>query len=1155
MLSAEHTGISFSNEIIENDSVNVLDFYYCYNGGGVGIGDFDNNGLQDIFFTGNMVSSKLYMNKGSLKFEDITESAGVYTKDWIMGVSLVDINSDGWLDIYLNVAGPGQKNEYKNLLFINKGIDSQGVPSFSEAAAEYGLADNSFSVQSVFFDYDGDGDLDMFLLTNSVDFSDKNFIHPRKYPATRGVTTDRLYKNIGISDTLDHPYYIDVSEEAGIKHEGYGLGVAIDDLNADGWPDIYVANDFMPNDLIYINQQDGTFKDHSSQSQRHQTYNGMGVDIADINNDLLPDIMVVDMLPESNARRKSMMPGMNYEKFLMEQYAGYVPQFMRNTLQLNQGKDVEGITHFSDISQLAGVHDTDWSWAPLIADFDNDGLRDIYITNGFVKDITDLDFINYQSPTTQFDAKENRLEKKREITSQLKGVKVSNFIFKNQGALKFENLSEDWGIHTPSYSNGAAYADMDNDGDLDIVVNNINDKAFIFENQSDHLLKDSHFLQLEIKGSEANTSGFGAKVMIYTDSITQYYYHSSVKGYLSSIHAPVHFGTGTKSIVDSLKVSWSDGKFQVLKNIKTDQVLTLDYQEAKLYDVFPDENKGKIFRMSKESGVLFQHIENRHNDFTSNPLLPRLFSRGGPGIAVGDVDLKNGQDFFIGGSAGNAGTLFLQTKDGTYTEGDIDITEVSSEDMGVLFFDSDNDGDLDLYVVSGGSEFKEGAEEYQDRLYVNSGAGKFSRSTMSLPSTTSSGSCVVGADYDKDGDIDLFVGGRYRPGAYPLSATSYLLENRNGTFHNKTKEKAEGLDAIGMVTSAVWTDFDNDGWIDLIVVGEWMPLTFFQNQQGKLVNVTAKTGLVNTNGWWNSIYPTDIDQDGDIDYIVGNMGLNTDYTPTPEYPLSVFAYDYDENGKIDPLLFRYQKNKNDEQELVPFHGRDDLLDQLIMLRKKFQNYESYAHAGLTEVIPQGQFSKVSKFIAERFESSIIENKGNGKFTLRPLPVEAQISSINGALSGDFNQDDKVDLILVGNSYESEAMYGWQDASMGLYLIGDGNGNFSSVRPENSGLFLNKDIKGFASLHNLKGEKVMLAATNADSLIAFTPFKKSMKKIVWAQSLDSYAEISYKDGTKRKVEFYYGAGYLSQSSRSIEVSDNVDFISIIDFRGNKRDINF
>ncbi len=1150
-LSSDHTGIKFSNEIIANDSINILDFYYCYNGGGVGIGDVNNDGLQDVFFGGNVASSRLYLNEGDMEFTDITETANITTEDWIMGVSLVDINSDGLLDIYLSVAGPEKITDFKNLLYINQGINSDGIPSFLEQAEEYGLADNSFSIQAAFLDYDGDGDLDMFLLTNGVDASDKMVIHPKGFPITQGLTKDRLYKNIGTSDSLGHPYYTEVSEETGIKLEGYGLGVAVDDLNDDGWPDIYVANDFLPNDMMYINQRDGTFLESSFQSQRHQSHNGMGVDIADINNDLSPEILVMDMLPKSNSRRKSMMGGTNYDAFLRKREYSYVPQFMQNTLQLNLGKDTEGVTHFSDIAQLVGIHDTDWSWAPLMADFNNDGYKDIYITNGYVKDVTDLDFINYGGSSAMFGPKA-----KQDAMDLVKGVKVSNFLFKNSGNLEFEDASESWGIDIPSYSNGAAYADLDNDGDLDIVVNNINDEAFIFENLSNRLLENSNFLQLKIKGSKNNTSGIGAKVTIHMDNTSQYYYHSQVKGYLSSIHTPIHFGIGEKSFIDSLKITWSDGKSQIVKNIQANQILELDHQEAGLNDVARDEKKDIIFREANEEyGIFFKHTENNHNDFADDPLLHRLYSRGGPGIGVGDVNSNNRQDFFIGGSTGTAGSLFLQAKDGTFTKKKMEISEFASEDMGVLFFDSDNDGDLDLYVVSGGSEFKKGAEEYQDRLYINDGAGNFSRNIKALPEMISSGSCVVGADYDKDGDIDLFVGGMYSPGEYPTAPRSFLLENQNGTFIDATEEKANELASIGLVTSAVWTDFDNDGWIDLIVVGEWMPITFFQNQQGKLVNITEKTGLQHTNGWWNSIYPTDIDNDGDIDYIVGNMGLNIDYRPTPEYPLHLFAYDYNEDGKTDPLLFQYQKNKENEQELVPFHRRNDFLDQLRNFGKKFPNYGKYANAQLTDVISQDQIDKANKFTAERFESSIVENKGNGKFTIRPLPIEAQISSINGIYSEDFDNDGNMDLVIAGNSYASEIQYGWQDASLGLYLKGDGHGNFQPIMSQSSGLFLNKDIKGFSALHNTKGGKVLLAAANSDSLIALTPNMSPINEVIWARPLDSYAEILYRDGTKRKKEFYYGAGYLSQSSRSIEISDKIESISIVDSKGNRRIVQF
>lgn len=1152
---ASETGVFFSNDIIENDSVNVVDYYYCYNGGGVAVGDFNLDSLPDLFFTGNMVSSRLYLNQGNLSFNDITEQAGVATQDWVMGVSVVDINADGWLDIYLSAAGPKHQASYKNLLFINQGVDEQGNLSFQEMASAYGIADSTFSVQSTFLDYDRDGDLDMFLLTNHVDFVDKSYIYEKSYPVTNGLTRDRLYENMGVVDSLGHPFFVDVSEKAGIHYEGYGLGIAVDDLNGDNWPDVYVANDFMPNDYVYLNQQDGTFKEVASQTQRHQSYNGMGVDIADINQDLLPDVMVVDMLPRNNERRKTMMAGMNYERFLMEMEAGYVPQFMRNSLQLNRGVDQQGLPQFSDVSQLAGVHDTDWSWSTLFADFDNDGKRDIYITNGFVKDITDLDFVNYKAAATTFGTRQSKEEKKREIIKLLKGVKISNYIFQNKGHLGFEDRSEAWGIESPSYSNGAAYADLDNDGDLDMVVNNINDPAFIFENQLNKQEEKNHFLKIQLKGKTPDVDGIGAKVFLYHQNNQQYYYHTPTRGYLSSMHVPLHFGLGTAASVDSLEVYWSDGQYQKIKQIQADRTLVIDYQDAERAPAVTDTASTILTRANDQYHLHYQHEENRYNDFSSDPVLPKAYSRGGPAIAVGDVDGKNGDDFFIGGAIGFPGTLFLQNADGTYTERKVNIDDAHLEDMGALLFDADQDEDLDLYVVSGGSEFKAGAKEYQDRFYLNDGSGHFTRSSGALPSMDTSGSCVVGADYDQDGDIDLFVGGRYQPGAYPTAPRSYLLERSGGRFVNVTEAKSEELMHIGMVNAAVWTDFDQDGWTDLIVAGEWMPATFFQNQQGQLVNVTKQTGLEHLHGWWNSIHPADIDQDGDMDYILGNMGTNVDYQPTPQYPVQIFARDFDDNGKLDPILAHYLPNQKDEKELVPFHGRDDIFKQLIVLKKQFRDYESYAHAGLAEVIPSQHLSQSEQWKAETFASSMIINEGDGKFRQKPLPVEAQFSSVYGILAEDFNQDNHIDLFITGNSYTQEVMYGWLDASLSLLMLGDGRGNFTPVSPQQSGLFLHADMKSLASLVNEKGEKIILVTANSDSLVALTQHRQTAKKIVKANPQDAYALLYDTIGKKRKQELSYGSGYLSQSSRVVEVTHDIVSIDIVDFKGNKRTLTF
>ncbi len=665
-LSSRNTGINFSNNITESDSVNILTYYYCYNGGGVGIADFNNDGLQDIFFTGNMVSSRLYLNRGKMQFEDVTVNSGITTHDWIMGVSVGDINNDGWMDIYLNVAGPGHKRKHTNLLFINQGADNKGTITFREDAVAYGLTDSSFCVQSAFFDYDRDGDLDMYLLTNDVDGVEKTFVNPATYPITKGITRDHLYENVG--DSLGHPFYKDVSTRAGITQEGYGLGIAIDDLNGDGWPDVYVANDFMPNDQLLMNQKNKTFKECAAQSMRHQTYNGMGVDIADINNDLKPDIMVLDMLPENNERRKTMIARADYENFAMRQKAGYVDEYMRNTLQLNQGTDSYGVTYFSDIAQLAGVNATDWSWGVLLADFDNDGLRDCFVTNGFAKNITDLDFISYNADNNTFGTVEDKFRNTRELLGKLKGIRVSNYIFKNNGNLAFENMTEEWGMKNASYSNGTAYADLDNDGDLDLVTNNINEEASIYKNNESNNSDNNNYLQVTLKGGDKNINGIGSCIILYCGNDKLYTYYSPVKGYLSSMAGPLCIGTGKHQSIDSLKITWPDGKRQIIKNVKINRQLTIHYRVSQ---PAPSENPAEqtvYTDVSQQYNIHYKHLENDYIDFNYESLLPKLYSRKGPGIAVGDVDNTNGLDFYIGGSAGNAGTLFTQTKNGKFEE-------------------------------------------------------------------------------------------------------------------------------------------------------------------------------------------------------------------------------------------------------------------------------------------------------------------------------------------------------------------------------------------------------------------------------------------------------------------------------------------------------
>lgn len=1165
LLPSSHTGIKFSNTLTEDENLNILTYEYFYNGGGVGIGDINNDGLSDIFMGGNMTESRLYLNKGNFQFEDITKSAGIEIPNgWARGISMVDINADGYLDIYVCRAGPPQAGPHlagplvnasklSNLLFIN-----QGNNTFLEKAKDYGLNYSGNTTQAAFFDYDHDGDLDVYLLTNVMERKGPNVIRPKRVDGS-AISTDHLFQNNG------NQTFTDVSKEANILIEGFGLGVSIVDVNEDGWPDVYVSNDYLSNDLLYINQQNGTFKNEIKDYFRHQSYSAMGNDAADIDNDGLVDFITVDMLPEGNERRKNMFGLMNYDRHLSELRMGYEPQFMRNTLQHNNGNRPggnrpgvyrPGTNHpfFSEIGRFAGVQATDWSWSALLADYDNDGFRDLMITNGYPKDITNRDFVIYRMAQYQ-QQKQSGKTNNRPFMNALKeveGAHIPNYLFRNNGDLTFKNQSAAWGFDLPSFSNGAAYADFDNDGDLDLVINNIDKEAFVYQNHSEKL-KDRHFLRVKLNGMKENPYGFGAKVTLYYKSGKQYIEHSPYRGFQSTVENTLHFGLGKTDKIDSVKVLWPDGKGQLLSNIRADQILNIDHKNASVLNTKPKNSVASaLFQESSiATGISYKHTDELYIDFKVQPLLPHLLSQNGPGIAVGDINGDGLEDFYIGGAFRYSGSFFIQDQNQKFTEEKLTAKQKFEEDMGSLLFDCDMDGDLDLYVVSGSSEFEAGSKYYQDRLYKNNGKGNFSLDVNALPVMTTSGSSVNAADFDKDGDLDLFIGGRLSPGQYPLPAKSSILRNDHGKFTDVTTEVCPMLQIAGMVTTSLWTDFDQDGWMDLIIAGEWMPLTFLKNRNGKFVNVTASTNLANTNGWWNSLVSGDFDEDGDLDYVAGNVGLNAEDQPSADKPLTLFSNDFDGNGTIDPVMSRYVG-----EDLYPIHPRDEMTSQMNFLKKRFVYYRDYAKAQMKDIFTKDELKNAVQLRCEEMKSVLLENLGNGKFKMHPLPTTAQLGTIYGICANDYDSDGHLDLLLTGNSFAPESISGRLDGFNGLLLKGTGKGNFIPVSAEKSGFLVEGDGKGLAELTLPNGKSLILSAQNNDQLKTFSiPEAKNIYTEIKPLTLDSRAEIFYKNGKRRIHDWNYGSGYLSQSSRILRIpTDEVLRIEIHDYKGNIRIID-
>jgi ASPIC and UnbV/FG-GAP-like repeat len=1163
-INAEQSGLHFNNAIADNDSLNVLDIENIYNGGGVGIADFNNDGLQDIYFTGNTVANKLYLNKEDLKFEDITDAAGVAGEGkWSRGVSVVDINNDGLQDIYVSATILSDSKKRENILYVNEGVNKKGVPVFKNRAAEYGLNDSSYSTMAAFFDYDNDGDLDMYLVVNEISKNEfPNKFRPilinREHP-----NTDKLFRNDG-NDSLKHPVFSDVSIEAGVTIEGYGHSINICDINNDGWKDIYITNDFIPNNTLYINNKNGSFTDKAKEYFKHTAANAMGQDVIDINNDGLADVIELDMNPEDNYRKKMMLNPISYQNFKLSDIYGYQYQYVRNTLQINQGPSLlqnDSIGHpvFSDAGFLSGIAETDWSWTPVVADFDNDGYRDVIITNGFPKDVTDHDFISFRM-------KAMNLSSKRDMLDEIPSVKIANYAYKNNGNLTFSNVTQDWGFDTPSFSNGAAWADFDNDGDMDVVINNINDEAFLYQNNSDK--KDNNFININCKGDTLNKNGLGAIVELHYDKgKVQVYENTPYRGYLSSVQNTAHFGLGKLEQIDSVIIKWPNGKEQLLRDIKTNQSLTVNISDAKLFTALSTNvtDSNTLFKeITSAVNINYIHSDSDFIDFDIQRLLPHKFSEYGPALAVADINGDGLDDMVSGGSFYNNAEFFLQQSNGNFIQKQLQnntaISKIkNAEDLGVLLFDADADGDQDLYIASGGYEAAPGSSSYKDRFYINDGKGDFSDDTTALPVNFISKSCVRAADYDRDGDLDLFVAGRVEPWNYPKAVSSFIYRNdsKNGKvkFTDVTASVAKELVNFGLCCDVMVTDFNNDGWQDIVLAGEWQSIKFLKNNKGIFEDITPSTGIANQTGWWNSLAAGDFDNDGDMDYIAGNLGTNSFYRASEKYPVSITAADFDKNGSYDGILSLYLPVSAEDPQKINYsaHLKDDYSSQLNSSKKKFLTYNSFAQADLNELLSMYENKSPLQLHATNLTSSFIRNDGNGKFSMQPLPLQAQLSVINGMLVEDFDGDGNLDVIINGNDYGTEVSVGRYDALNGLFLKGDGKGNFTPLTILQSGVYIPGNGKALVMLQSA-GNKCLIAASQNRGALKVLQLKKSYSCIRFLPG-DISASIKYKNGIIQKREINYGASFLSQSARFIIANKNIVKIEVLDNKGIKRLINF
>jgi hypothetical protein len=1074
-IEEKHSGINFINSLPFDKDFNIYTYRNFYNGGGAALGDINNDGLVDIYLTSNLGANKLYLNKGDFMFDDVTDKAGVAgASAWSTGVSMADVNGDGWVDIYVCNSGDIKGDNKKNELFINN-----GDLTFTEKGEAYGIADSGYTTHAAFFDYDKDGDLDLYILNNSYQSIGSFNLQKNERPKRDVLGGDKLMRNDG-----DH--FIDVSEQAGIYGSviGFGLGVTVGDINKDGWPDIYVSNDFFERDYLYINNKNGTFKECLPEQMRSISGASMGADLADINNDSYPDIFVTEMLPHEDARLKTVTTFENWDRYQYNVSNDYYHQFTRNMLQLNHGDG-----SFSEIGRLSGVEATDWSWGALMFDMDNDGLKDIFVANGIYQDLTNQDYLQYVSneEVVKSIVSGKKVDYKRLIES-IPSTPISNFAFKNRGNLNFVDMARDWGLGTPGFSNGSAYGDLDNDGDLDLVINNVNSQASVFRNETNQLLPKNHYLKFELKGVDKNTFAFGTKITITNKDAIFYLEQMPIRGFESSMDPRPNIGLGEIDTVEQILIEWPDGRSNVLSNVLTNQIIKLNQLDGVLLNSAtsnPPENKKEntIFEPYSKSAINFTHVENEFVDFDRDHLIYLMLSTEGPRMSTGDINGDGREDVYVGGAKDQAGGLFIQEAEGRFKKSNQIVIEndKASEDVASLFFDADNDGDEDLYVCSGGNEFSTSSTALIDRLYFNDGKGKLTRSSQILPVLKfESTSTVKATDYDGDGDMDLFVGVRLLPFSYGLPVNGYILNNDGkGNFTDVSNQIAPGLENVGMITDATFADVDGDHDEDLLVVGEYMPIKVFINDEGKFMDQTTQSGLEKSNGWWNRLESADLDNDGDIDFVVGNHGLNSRFRASVERPVCMYVNDFDQNGTMEQLVCTYNGDKS-----YPMALRHDLVSQIPALKKKYLKYENYKNQTIAEIFTPEQLKNAVRLEAYEFSTSILINDGHGKFTLKALPVEAQLSPVYGIEIADFDSDGNQDILLGGNFYKTKPEIGRYDASYGLLLAGDGKGNFTPVSASKSGIRIDGEVRDIISISSAKATLILISRNN-DSILTYT----------------------------------------------------------------------